>query len=479
MPCSPVDPGECAGCNTTHAEHHAAERIRQAEARRSRRSGQSADPTDSMPRRLRKLARSLDQGLFHLVILLPDFDREKGWRVRGARSCVGWLNAECGIHPSAASERLRVGYALEVLPVIKELFRQGELSWSKVVVLTRIATPDKERELARLALGMSASALNRHVRQYRDCQTRETLEDEDANAIACHGKRALNFRHDADGMLEVTLRLTPLAGGAFLKSLARAEDVLFKDSHGALGPEGERAVEPGFEREDAAVRLPRQLRADAMSLMAETFLDATLAGTTSEMRTADRFQVMVHVDADTLRQTPEFPDPVGAPALRSFVEHGSSIAASTARRLACDCSVSSIVMKDGEPLSIGRKARTWPAAMRRAILARDRCCQWPGCDATRFVDVHHVVHWADGGETSVANGMTCCTAHHRLLHEGGYTVERNSDWESEVGAAPSSEHASLGRHAALQVMCDGQQVEIELRAPPSRFRFRRRDGSLV
>ena len=80
---------------------------------------------------------------------------------------------------------------------------------------------------------------------------------------------------------------------------------------------------------------------------------------------------------------------------------------------------------DGEPLSVGRKQRTVPAALKRALWARDGGCAFPGCTHTRFVDAHHIRHWADGGETSLENTMLLCNAHHRLVHEGGYAIRRD------------------------------------------------------
>jgi hypothetical protein len=78
---------------------------------------------------------------------------------------------------------------------------------------------------------------------------------------------------------------------------------------------------------------------------------------------------------------------------------------------------------DGEPLNIGRKSRTIPPAIRRALHRRDGGCRFPGCSATRFVDAHHVQHWADGGETRMENLTLLCRRHHRLVHEGGYGLE--------------------------------------------------------
>jgi 5-methylcytosine-specific restriction endonuclease McrA len=98
-----------------------------------------------------------------------------------------------------------------------------------------------------------------------------------------------------------------------------------------------------------------------------------------------------------------------------------------------------LLERDGEPLALGRKRRTVSPALRRALAARDRGCRFPGCDATRFVEAHHVEHWAFGGETNLSNLILLCHRHHRLVHERGYTLRDGGDGEprfvNEYGVA--------------------------------------------
>jgi hypothetical protein len=70
-----------------------------------------------------------------------------------------------------------------------------------------------------------------------------------------------------------------------------------------------------------------------------------------------------------------------------------------------------------------------PSAMRRALEVRDGGCRFPGCNNRRWVDAHHIRHWAAGGETKLENLILLCRRHHRLLHEGGYTVEGSPSGE--------------------------------------------------
>lgn len=165
---------------------------------------------------------------------------------------------------------------------------------------------------------------------------------------------------------------------------------------------------------DASAEAPRltaaEARADALVAMAETLLATGPAA----RHGGDRHQVVVHVDAATLRGRTR--------GDRCELDSGAPLAAETARRLACDAAVVPLIERAGQPLSVGRKTRSIPPALRRALASRDRGCRFPGCTADRFVDAHHIQHWAHGGATSLENLVQLCRHHHRLLHEGGYAV---------------------------------------------------------
>jgi Domain of unknown function (DUF222) len=125
--------------------------------------------------------------------------------------------------------------------------------------------------------------------------------------------------------------------------------------------------------------------------------------------------ITVHVNAAT-RET--------RAAGRCEIEEGPSIAAETARRIACDASVVSITENErGEPLDIGRKSRSIPPGIRRALRSRDKGCRFPGCIHHRYVDGHHIQHWVDGGETKLTNLVLLRRYHHRLVHEGGAVIQ--------------------------------------------------------
>ncbi len=145
-------------------------------------------------------------------------------------------------------------------------------------------------------------------------------------------------------------------------------------------------------------------RAEALVAIA----DERLRGVTSDRSPSE---VVVHVDAGAVS---------GEPA--GMTSEGELLPAETCRRLLCDAGVVPVLEDErGQTLDVGRKTRTIPPAIRRALSMRDGGCQFPGCDH-QIVDGHHVEHWSEGGETSLDNLVSLCRRHHRFVHEGGATV---------------------------------------------------------
>ncbi len=169
---------------------------------------------------------------------------------------------------------------------------------------------------------------------------------------------------------------------------------------------------------------PTRTAADALRHIADSFL-AHHGEETGGGSSADRVQVVVHIDQTILAESSAVND--DEPHCCEL-DDGPALALDTARRLACDVTTVGLVEgADGEPLSIGRKSRSIPPAIARALRARDIGCRFPGCDRTRFTEGHHVKHWADGGETKLGNLVTLCSFHHRLVHEGGYGLTVTDD----------------------------------------------------
>jgi hypothetical protein len=158
--------------------------------------------------------------------------------------------------------------------------------------------------------------------------------------------------------------------------------------------------------------------------------ETALARPPTGLSGGERHQLVVFVDAETLAT-----DSPGASATgggHCAVADGPGIAPETARRLSCDCSYLAILRDraSGELLDVGRRTRSIPPPMRRALSVRDEHCRFPGCERRHYVDGHHIVPWSQGGETKLDNLVLLCRHHHRLVHEGGFSV----GWETDAAA---------------------------------------------
>ena len=354
--------------------------------------------TETLIDQITELAGHLNAGTYRWLVLIAEFDRRAGWNCGLTKSCAHWLNWRCGLDLGAAREKVRVAHALESLPLISAAMARGELSYSKVRALTRVANAATESALLNVALHGTASHVEKLVRHYRHVLEVAELEREQRQ----YEKRSLYWRYDEDGSIVIKARLPAETGGLVIKSIEAAFKALPL-------PEMDEKTYPVANPDWA------QRRADALVMLAESFL----VHGPSALTGGDRQQIVVHVDADTLAER--------EPG-RCELEDGPSMAAETARRLACDASIVRIVEDArGNPLDVGRKTRSIPPALRRALNSRDQGCCFPGCSQVRYVDGHHIRHWAEGGETKLANLVSLCRFHHRQVHEGGLRVERLDD----------------------------------------------------
>jgi hypothetical protein len=379
------------------------------------------------------LAAHIYAGTCRWLELVAEVDRRGSF---AGCSTAEWLAWRCALTPRAAREHVRVARCLGELPLIHDAFACGELSYAKVRALTRVAERGNEEELLELARHMTASQLERAVRAYRNVTAKQA---DDLHALAHAG-----YTWDEDGCLTVRARLAPEDGALFVRALEASRDEL-------------QAREWSEERGSAEPRRPTS--AEALVAMA----DMSLRGNVDTSSAGERYQVVVHVE----------------PAGGSYaLEDGPALAAETAQRIACDASIVEMVERNGRPLSVGRRTRSIPPAMRRALQARDRRCRFPGCENRRFLHAHHIQHWAHGGATKLDNLVLLCSRHHRFVHEAGYTVRQLGEGELEFrdqwGAPlpnvprppPGSPRVLLERNSDLDLnsrTCasgDGDQMDI-------------------
>ncbi len=261
-----------------------------------RRPSLADTPIDDLGDRIATLSAQIQAATYHLLTMIREFDERNGWNC-GFNSCAHWLNWRTGLALGAAREKVRVATALGELPLLSESMRRGELSYSKARELTRIASPENEKELLEFAKAGTAAHVAHLVRAYRSVDRSVDRNGEELERDRLrHESRYLQYHTDEHGMLVLRARLEPEAGAALLKALEAAGDVLYDQER---------------EQKDLSANgVPAaQRRADALGLVAESALNGDLDKGTR----GDRYQVVVHVDEAVLGD----PSQPGASALEA------------------------------------------------------------------------------------------------------------------------------------------------------------------
>jgi hypothetical protein len=359
-----------------------------------------------------RLARQMNAETYRMLVLVRDFDDRFGFAKWGFASCADWLAWRCGLSLSAAREKVRTAQALRTLPAISAAFAAGRLSYSKVRALTRVAANHDEDLLLAYALDASASQVEERCRQIRNVEP----ESVEAARRAWERRSLTVFRDRCRGIVRITVELPEAEGellGRALESAVAAGEAASGVEFASNPPaDGWRA-----QQADALVAIVKAYLGGAFARQPSAEGDALAAAEGGRDRarpasTAAHCQVVVHVDGSALRGS------VGR----------SDLPIETVKRLCCDGSLVTVVEDErGTPLDVGRKQRTVSTALKRALWSRDRGCSFPGCRHARYVDAHHIRHWAEGGDTSLENLTLLCTHHHTLLHEGGFSIHRDSN----------------------------------------------------
>ena len=406
--------------------------------------------THDLEDQLIELAGHLNAGTHRFLSLIAEFDRRKGWNCRATRDCAHWLNWKCGIDLGAAREKVRTARALEKLPQVSAAMERGEISYSKVRAITRVATPENEHYFVHIALHGTAHHVETLVRAYRRATEAEELSREQRQQM----NREVRYCWDNDGSLVLKARLPAEVGALVLKAL----DAAIPETSSPERPDP-RTCTDGYIPSDSIDRPSySHKRADALAVIFESFL----AHGAEAMSGGERHQVVVHVSAETLQ---------AGGGHHCEIEDGPAVAAETARRLTCDASLVAIVENEkGEPLNVGRKTRSIPPALQRALNARDKGCRFPGCTHKKYTDAHHIKHWAKGGETKMSNLVTLCRFHHRKVHEGQVIVQVLDDgairFVQPDGEGFESEPQTIGDWRQLPAVHTREGIHINAKMLP-------------
>jgi hypothetical protein len=322
----------------------------------------------------------------------------------GLKSMRSWLRGHVRLSARAAAQIVGNGRALEALPAVAAAFAAGAITAEQVAVIAPVAAVDVQAEAVGQGVDLGAidaaltdvattqvhAALGAVVQRFLD------LLDPDGPEPDPTEDRALSIARHADGSVSGRFELDAVGGEkvcAVLESMVQANR-----------PAGDQ-------------RTRAQQNADAFVQWADNTL---AAGQAPILRTV-KPHVVVRVDLDDLV------DPTVGPGA-AHTWFGAQISAARARWLACDGDISRVVFgPDGHSLDLGRTHRVVPRQLRRAVELRDERCVFAGCDAPSYwCDVHHLIHWIDGGETNLENSALLCERHHTKVHHG-FRVEREPD----------------------------------------------------
>ena len=319
----------------------------------------------------------------------------------GLKSMRSWLVGHVRVTAGDADRLKRAGRVVEHLPAVAAGFAAGAITAAQVEAIAKVVGPGEVARAAELGLDLAgwdedwavtASTL-RHDALVASLELFENLLDPDGPEPDPTEGRRLSIAKHSDGSITGRFDLDAVGG----EKVQAIESIVQADR-----PKGD-------------LRTRAQQNADALVQLCDNQL---AAGSLPTLRTVKPHVVLtLHVD--------DLADP-GTGKGAAQTGFGALISAERARWLACDAVVSRIVMgPDGTPLDLGREHRVVSPALRRAVVQRDKHCVFAGCGAPHhWADVHHLVHWINGGETSLENSALLCERHHTKVHHG-FWVERD------------------------------------------------------
>ena len=462
------------------------------------RPAHDAHPNADEPRSVADLADSLCAGAANLTAYeyrwlrdLAEFDRRRGWLHWEQASCAAWLSWQVGLDARSAREKVRVARSLAEMPHVAAAMELGHLCYSKVRAITRVATPATEESLVNLALVSTTAQLERIV-----AGTRRAIADVNSGAERRWAGRRLDHRIDDDGMVVVSMRLTPDDAAVFLAAVeqfvadvecAEIESAEVKPAERVIDAAtpraiGERNCTPADEgdvvgassrgllnstrvpiaarRADAAVAMANAALASTPSLAVRPVVTvhvdcrpsavdgvstnevstnevstngvstngvSTNGVSTNEVSTngvsakeVSAESVAVHVN----RCTPELVEcSVEAPHALS----AAPIGLAAVGRQCCDAMIEVATHHADGSVTMSPRVGVVRGRQRRAVLARDRHCQFPGCARSAGVEIHHLIHRAHGGDNGADNLVLLCRFHHHRLHDERWSARRTDD----------------------------------------------------
>ena len=308
--------------------------------------------------------------------------RGGNWCGEGIQSFTHWLTIRLGICSGQAKKIATIAARVDEFPLLITAFDRGELSLDQVWVVCARAPGWADARMTDVAAVCTVRQLQRLVRD----ENFEHDPDEPSTEPAPPAHEGFGVGWDEHSRLRITGSLDADDGAFVQGALDEARDSLFQAGN----------LNPTYR--DAMVEMARR----------------SLEGTSADRR--ERFLPQIHLHTDT-----------GAAQLTN----GVSVPPAIRDYLLCDCKLQPVWERDNIPFGAGRTQRSIPDRLRRVIEHRDQGCRAPGC-TMRFGHIHHIRHWADGGETESHNLLSLCRRHHKLHHQGLLGITGNADIPGDV-----------------------------------------------
>jgi hypothetical protein len=349
--------------------------------------------TDEIDEAIDHFSGLVSAGWGQICSLIRVVDVRQSWMADGARSLTDWVAGRLRVRHQTARQLVGVARRLTDLPVLASKFECGGLSLDEVDAISRMVTPETEADVIAEVSGLSNPALDRRARRHQGVSVEEerTLWE----------RRRLVRQWNLD---QSELRFHGRLPGAEARIFDQAIDTRVD----AMGTNPETGM---FD--------PLQTRS------ADALVDLAASDGSSNGAPA---QLIVFAELDALTTTGEG---------WAELDNTAPISNETARRLGCDAIVEWVITQNGKPVGVGRRSRKIPGWLRRLVYHRDgNQCQHPGCPNIRWLQVHHIIPWAQGGSTDLDNLILLCGVHHRLVHEKHWHITgppharvfRRPDW---------------------------------------------------
>ncbi|MCL1600757.1 MAG: HNH endonuclease, partial [Actinomycetia bacterium] len=333
--------------------------------------------------------RLIDRTHAEMAFLVRELDRRHLPELDEGLSTAGWLKRHTQMTAAQASGTVKTARVLGHMPTVIEAALDGAIPHRSLQLLAqarnrhKIEFVDHESVFGDIATYLSVADLRRGIERW---------------------EQQINF----DQALKDTTKLETLRG--FHHS--QTYEGLWA-TKGTFAPEGGHIITQAINAlcdptniDPTELRAPAQRRADAMVDICSFFLTHNTNIVTSG---GEKPHVTITLDYEILKGQVD----------RLAEINGAPVTPETIRRITCDAGIIPMVLgSDSEPLDVGRKTRTIPTALRRALEQRDQGCVWQGCSApVSWCDAHHIIHWANGGETNLTNTQLLCRTHHTTTHQ--------------------------------------------------------------